>query len=151
MPARPDWRIRAASADDLQALAELESAAFADPWGAQSIAEFWVAPGARAWLAEAPGGRPVGSALLRQVAGEAELLRIATAPARRREGIAHALLQAALAELDRAGVDCHLEVRADNLPAQTLYGRLGFEVTGRRKGYYRDDCDAWLYARRARP
>lgn len=151
MEHRAAWRIRPATSDDLEALAGLESSAFADPWSSPGIASFWAGAGARAWIAEAPGGPAVGSALWREIAGEAELLRVATAPQRRREGIARALLEAALADFDRAGVDCHLEVRADNLAAQALYASLGFELTGRRKGYYRDDCDAWLYARKAQP
>ena len=36
---------------------------------------------------------------------------------------------------------------ADNLAAQELYRRLGFTVTDRRRAYYRDGCDAWLYFR----
>ena len=32
-----------------------------------------------------------------------------------------------------------LEVRRSNLPAQTLYRKLGFATTGIRKGYYSDD------------
>ena len=32
-----------------------------------------------------------------------------------------------------------LEVRASNMPAQRLYGRLGFIKAGVRKGYYSDN------------
>ncbi|MEO7794751.1 MAG: GNAT family N-acetyltransferase [Thermoanaerobaculia bacterium] len=146
----PDFSIRPATSADLAALAAVELASFEEPWTAQSVAGYWAAPGARAWIAEAADGQPVGSALFRVVVDEAELLRIGTAPAWRRRQVALGLLVAALAELDHEAVDTFLEVRADNLPAQELYRRLGFEFAGRRPKYYSDDCDAWLCLRAAR-
>ena len=140
-------RIRGASIRDLDTLAALEAGAFAEPWTPDQIAGFWEAPGALGWLAEATAGDAVGFALFREVAGEAELLRVATAPAWRRRQVGRSLLAAALAGLDRSGVRCHLEVRADNLAAQALYQGFGFALAGLRRRYYRDDCDAWLFAR----
>ena len=141
--------IRCAATADLAALVALEESAFADPWTAEQIAGGLAGPGAVAWLAATAGDGPVGFALFRRVADEAELLRVATTPAWRRRQVAHGILRLALAELDRNGIACHLEVRADNLPAQALYRQLGFELSGRRKGYYRDHSDAWIYVRRA--
>ncbi len=143
-------RVRAAALTDLEAIGALEARCFDDPWSAGSVADFWASPGARAWLAEVDG-QAVAHALFRVVAGEAELLRVATAPAWRRRQVAGTLLGAAFAELDGAGVDCHLEVRADNRAALALYGALGFEPSGRRKKYYADDCDACLLTRKGRP
>lgn len=142
-------RIRCASPSDLAALVTLEADAFDEPWSADQLSRFWEAPGALGWLAETAEGRAVGFALFRAVAGEAELLRIGTAPAWRRRQVGQSLLATALSDLERARADCHLEVRADNAAAQALYLRLGFELAGVRKRYYRDDCDAWLFARRA--
>lgn len=142
-------RCRAASVADLEALVHLETNAFDAPWTAEQIAQFWSVPGGRGWLAEDAEGRAVGFALFREVHGEAELLRVATHPAWQRRQVAKSVLGEALAALDGAGVDCFLEVRADNLAAQELYARLGFELSGRRRKYYRDGCDARLYARRA--
>ena len=141
--------LRAATIADLAAIAALEGCAFAEPWTADQLAGSLAGTGALAWLATTPEDLPVGYALFRQVADEAELLRVATAPAWRRRQVAQGLLRRALAEFDRAGIACHLEVRADNLPAQALYQRLGFDLAGLRKGYYPDHGDAWLYVRRA--
>lgn len=143
------YQVRPAALADLPALAALETAAFAEPWSAAALAGFWREPGARGWLAESADGDPVGFALFRVVsaAHEAELVRIATQPAWQRRKVATGLLTAALAELDRQSIDCFLEVRADNRPAQELYLRLGFEHCTRRPGYYRDGCDAWIYGR----
>ncbi len=143
-------RFRAASDADLEALRQLEASAFDAPWTAAQIAEFWSVPGGRGWLAEDAAGRAIGFALFREIPGEAELLRVATHPAWQRRSVARRLLAWALAEFDRAGIDCLLEVRADNLAAQKLYDSLDFERQGQRKRYYRDGCDAWLFARRAR-
>jgi ribosomal-protein-alanine N-acetyltransferase len=134
-----------------RALAAVETAAFAEPWSAAALAGIWAEPGARGWLAQDPAGEVLGFALFRVVAAarEAELLRVATVPAWRRRGIAEGLLGLALAELDRASIDCFLEVRADNLPAQELYRRFGFVRVQIRPAYYRDGGDAWVLARPA--
>lgn len=143
------FRVRSATVADLPALAALEQAAFPDAWTAGALASYWQEPGARGWLAESAGGSAVGFALFRVVlpAQEAELLRVATAPAWQRRKVATRLLTAALAELDGQSIDVFLEVRADNRPAQELYRRLGFEYRSARRGYYRDGCDAWIYGR----
>jgi [ribosomal protein S18]-alanine N-acetyltransferase len=132
-------------------MAAIEAAAFDEPWSAAALAEIWAEPGARGWLAQNPAGEVLGFALFRVVAAarEAELLRVATVPAWRRRGVAAGLLGFALAELDRAAIDCFLEVRADNLPAQELYRRFGFVRVQIRPAYYRDGCDAWVLARPA--
>jgi ribosomal-protein-alanine N-acetyltransferase len=52
-----------------------------------------------------------------------------------------ALLDAAMA---RGAANSTLEVRAGNLPARRLYEKLGYEVTGVRKHYYRDGEDGLI-------
>jgi ribosomal protein S18 acetylase RimI-like enzyme len=52
-----------------------------------------------------------------------------------------ALLDAAI---QRGAVRSTLEVRAINLPAQHLYEKLGYEVVGRRRRYYRDGEDGLI-------
>ena len=137
-------RIRPAALADLAALAALEAGAFEEPWTAEAIASYWQGPGAQGWLAESADGE-----LFRVVpeAQEAELLRIATEPAWRRRQVASRLLAVALTTLDRQSIDTFLEVRADNRPAQELYRRLGFEYQNKRRSYYPDGCDAWIYHR----
>ena len=146
----PRIRFRAAAIADQSALITLETSAFAAPWTGEQIGGFWAGPGGLGWMAETDDGVAVGFALFRQVADEAELLRVGTHPAWQGRRVASPLLATALAELDGASIACYLEVRADNLPAQELYRRLGFELVGRRASYYDDGSDAWLYARSAR-
>jgi [ribosomal protein S18]-alanine N-acetyltransferase len=85
----------------------------------------------------------VGFLVVRDVVAEAELLNLCVAPARRRTGLAEALLTEALAELRRNRIDrLFLEVRESNVPAISFYEKHGFGKTGRRPGYYRDPDEA---------
>jgi ribosomal-protein-alanine N-acetyltransferase len=60
-------------------------------------------------------------------------------PEWRRRGVARRLLAAALAEgASRGVVLAFLEVRPTNTRALALYDSLGFQVIGRRNGYYFD-------------
>lgn len=78
--------------------------------------------------------------------GEAELLRVAVDPGRRRAGLGRRLLQASEPFLRDQGVGTLLlEVRVANASARALYAALGWEQVGLRKGYYRDGEDAALY------
>ncbi|MDP5360878.1 MAG: GNAT family N-acetyltransferase [Paracoccaceae bacterium] len=75
--------------------------------------------------------------LMRIVADEAEVLTIATDPAKRRQGLARAALKDAENAAALAGArEIFLEVAEDNLPAQTLYKAENYHQVGRRPGYY---------------
>ena len=71
----------------------------------------------------------------------------------RRRGVGGALLGAALELAARCGAyEAVLEVRAGNLPAQAMYERLGFEVVGERRNYYKEPVeDAKIMTRRLAP
>ena len=85
-------------------------------------------------------GKTVGYALGRVVADEAELTKIATLSEFRRRGIAEKLLSELLCEMrEKGAAACYLEVRSRNLPAISLYKRLGFAEIGLRRNYYSDD------------
>ena len=130
---------------DLNAIAELEKAAFQDFWPAEMLACEIEHPRAILLLA-LRDGRPVGYAAFRHAAGEAELLRLAVRPEERRRGVARALFIEGAGRLQEEGLQvCFLEVRLDNAPAIALYESLGFTRTGRRRGYYRDGTDALIY------
>ena len=79
-----------------------------------------------------------GFVLLQSIVPEAELFRLVVAPQFRRQGVGLLLLQSSLRHLHTMGVQtCFLEVRDSNKAAQSLYERVGFRETGRRKKYYR--------------
>jgi len=162
---RSGWGVRRALAPDVERLAALEVASFSEPWDAGSLRDWLAADRGAAWVIEArPAAEPerfaraagaeppglAGYALFQLLPEETELLRVAVAPARRGRGLARRLLESALAELAAAGRPlCHLEVRASNRAAVSLYGRLGFERSGRRPNYYADGEDALLFRRDA--
>lgn len=82
-------------------------------------------------------GDPCGFVLSRMAADEAEILSIVVAGGRRRSGLGQSLLCAHMAQLAaRGAVQLFLEVEEGNEPAIGLYNRLGFEIVGRREGYY---------------
>lgn len=155
MTAAPSITVRPVRGADLLRIAGIEAAAFADPWPVDLLAVELVHPQAILLAAsrdlrdKGPAAGPIaGYISIRHAAGEAEILRVAVDPAERRRGLARALVEAGLARLRQEGVEiCHLEVRVDNLGAIALYESLGFQQTGRRRGYYRNGADALLFAR----
>lgn len=123
--------IRAATVADAPALARLHAEAFDEPWSAAALAGLMGDPGGFALWNEG------GFILIRAVAGEAEILTLAVAPAARRAGLGRALVEAAASEAGAAGAETlFLEVAVDNAAALALYRAAAFEEAGRRKGYY---------------
>jgi ribosomal-protein-alanine N-acetyltransferase len=71
---------------------------------------------------------------------EVHIATIATHPDFRRQGIAQALLAQVLKlGVEEGAVSSSLEVRASNLAAQAMYRKFGYEETGRRLRYYKDN------------
>jgi [ribosomal protein S18]-alanine N-acetyltransferase len=83
-------------------------------------------------------GRALGGFILSRLAGgEAEILSVAVAPARRGRGLARKLLDLHLRRLAGLGVGAvFLEVDEGNAPARRLYGRARFRDVGHRPAYY---------------
>ena len=124
--------MRPAAPQDAPALAALHAQAFATPWDAVEIAALLGGAGGFALLAEGKG-----FILCRAIAGEAEILTLAVAPAARRAGLGRALIEAAATTAGAAQAQAlFLEVAADNDAALALYRAAGFADAGRRAGYY---------------
>jgi ribosomal-protein-alanine N-acetyltransferase len=133
-------RIDRGSHRDLDAVVAIMDAAFDDRfgegWTRSQCAGILPMPGVTITIARLPGGEPVGFALQRVIAGDGELLLLATDPGYRRRGIGRALLEHFLDEAREAGTSqVHLEVRDGN-PAVAMYRRAGFKSVGRRRKYY---------------
>jgi ribosomal-protein-alanine N-acetyltransferase len=141
---------REATEEDLDSLAHLETLCFPDPWPRDAFEAELQRATTRIFVAGDPEVRAY--AFFQVVLDEAELLRLATAPKARRQGLGAALLEHGIRHLSRGGVRrLFLEVREDNRAARALYEGLGFHLEGRRDGYYRDGEDALLYARGCGP
>ena len=73
---------------------------------------------------------------------EAHIATIAAHPDFRRQGIAGRLLIHALEFMKNEGaLTSVLEVRESNRAAQEMYRKFGFEESGRRPRYYRDNSE----------
>jgi ribosomal-protein-alanine N-acetyltransferase len=119
---------------DIGALAALHGEAFPRGWTAAEIAAL-CARGAFGYVAADTA--PVGFALAWAPGGEAEVLTLVTALARRRSGVGAGLMALILAHAERLGAPAvTLEVAEDNAAARALYARLGFLEVARRPRYY---------------
>lgn len=148
MTAPRELTVRPARGSDLPRLAEIEAVSFSDAWPVELLAVELIHPHAILLTASRGRGSVAGYAALRYAAGEAELLRVGVDPAERRRGLARALVEEGLSRLHDKQIEvCHLEVRIDNRGAIALYETLGFEPTGRRRGYYSDGTDALLMSK----
>ncbi|MEQ3707986.1 MAG: GNAT family N-acetyltransferase [Tateyamaria sp.] len=118
-----------------EALAKLHDAAFSKDraWSADEFRALLDSPYCHLSTAQN------GFALWRAIAGEAELLTIATHPDHQRQGIGTELMQQWMRTAQDSAGTAFLEVAADNAPATRLYAQFGFEVVSRRAGYYKRD------------
>jgi ribosomal-protein-alanine N-acetyltransferase len=122
-----------AGADKAGDLAAIHAAAFDHPWDHEALTQFLLDPGVFA-LTDLDA---LGFILIRVVADEGEVLTLAVTPYARRHGLARRLLNQAAATAAYLGAaSLFLEVAADNAAALGLYHATGFEVVGRRAGYY---------------
>jgi ribosomal-protein-alanine N-acetyltransferase len=113
-----------------------KAAGFHEPWTARAFADLLTMPGT-AGIAALANAEPVGLALWRVAADEAEILTIGVLPDRRRSGAGRHLLYAAIGAAAAAGARrLFLEVAVDNAAAIGLYRALGFSDQGRRSAYY---------------
>jgi ribosomal-protein-alanine N-acetyltransferase len=128
--------VRPASADEAEGLAEVHTTAFDAPWSAADLSPLMQGRGAFTLVAEREDGAVAGFILCRQIAGEAEVLTLAVRPAHRRQGVAQALMEVAIALAAASAQSMFLEVADDNAGAIALYEQAGFEPVGRRVRYY---------------
>lgn len=138
--------IRTMTLEDIPAVIDLDQRSFSLPWPERSFRfELTDNPASRCWIAELDG-KIVGMIVVWLIADEAHIATLATHPEFRRQGIAKRLLTHALQRLIKEGArSSFLEVRETNLAAQAMYRKFGYEETGRRPRYYRDnDEDAIL-------
>ena len=128
---------------------DIENNTFSDPYSIGSIDDCTCSNLYSTSVVAMCGGEVVGYILATDVAGEAEIQRIAVGEKYRCRGYGGMLLEHYINSCADGGIECiHLEVRRSNLSAIRLYTRYGFEQVGERKGYYSDNGeDAVLYTK----
>ncbi len=122
-----------------EVLAGIHEACFPEGpvWSAGSFQSLLAMPGSLGLVAVRET-MPMGFVLVQAAADQAELILIAVLPQARRQGVARDLLDLAIARIGNQGCNSlFLEVAEDNLEALAAYRAMGFEASGRRKGYYR--------------
>jgi len=132
--------IRKMTLEDVPGVIELDQKSFSLPWPERSFRfELTANPASRCWVAELDG-KIVGMIVVWLVIDEAHVATIATHPDFRRKGFGTKLLSYALRQMiDEGARSSFLEVREHNVGAQEMYRKFGYEVSGRRPRYYRDN------------
>ncbi len=133
--------IRQMITDDLPAVILIDRMSFSLPWPERTFRyEVEDNKAARCFVAETDGGQIAAMIVSWLIVDELHIATFATHPDFRRQGIGSSLLREALEDGRRQGAcRAFLEVRDSNLAAQEMYRRFGFEMTGRRPKYYRDN------------
>jgi ribosomal-protein-alanine N-acetyltransferase len=125
--------------EDLEEVLAIERASFTTPWSRAAFRYELTKNRVARCLVVRAGGEVVGYLCLWEIGREIHITNLAVHPRARRQGIARTLLGAVLEDARRAEVDqVFLEVRPTNAEALGLYRGFGFEIIGRRKGYYFD-------------
>ena len=120
----------------IASIAELEKLCFSDPWSEDAIRPELENP-LSCWVVCMDENRLVGYVGSQSVLGWADMMNLAVHPDYRRNGIGEKLVEELTVQLKQNKVTClTLEVRASNVPAITLYHKLGFAEVGRRPNYY---------------
>jgi ribosomal-protein-alanine N-acetyltransferase len=132
--------VRKMTLEDVPNVIDLDQKSFSLPWPERSFRfELTANPASRCWVADLDG-MIVGMIVVWLIIDEAHVATLATHPDFRRRGIAKKLLSHALRHLMEDGArSSFLEVRESNIAAQEMYRKFGYEASGRRPHYYKDN------------
>lgn len=127
--------------EHISGIAAIEKACFSDAWS-EALLEDGLESRFDTYFVWSEDGEVLGYGVLRSLAGEGEIQRIAVLPEARRRGIAGKLMEAMAEKARSQGVSqVTLEVRESNEAAQNLYKAYGFCQEAVRKGYYQNPSE----------
>ena len=127
--------------EDAEFLAALHARCFGDAWDAAAIRGL-LEDSKVLSLGVQSNGTITAFLIAQTVAGETDILTIATDPCVRRTGLASRLIEALVLRAGERGVSrIMLDVAEDNVAARQLYRDHGFVEDGRRPRYYRSGRD----------
>ena len=138
MPPRDNPYLAGAGAD-AEAIFSIYSSCFDSPLKLESVREMLGRANNFAFLNSCnEAGSPGAFIFCRVMGSESELLWLGVMPSMRRRGSALALMVAPIKEACARGTQAMLlEVAESNVPALSLYKKLGFLTVGKRHRYYR--------------
>ncbi len=137
-----DWKKK-----DNGAVALLEKECFKFPWTFEMVEETQSQKNFYGAVAE-EGEQIIGYVGSIYCFDQADVALVATKPSFRRKNVAQNLINRVIDELLQRGVSTvFLEVRVGNIPARSLYEKMGFKTVGIRKNYYEDAEDAIVMAK----
>lgn len=121
----------------IPAVAQLERDNFSMPWS-ENVLQTELKNPLSFWLVAVDDGEVIGYVGSQIVPDEADMMNLAVRDDYRRKGVGRGLVSALLNGLKEREVrSLSLEVRSSNAPACALYESLGFQLVGRRPGYYK--------------
>jgi [ribosomal protein S18]-alanine N-acetyltransferase len=136
--AAPEFAVLPLQTSEYRDAANIHAASFARGWTDGEISQLLARNGTYGKAARPVGKKGIaGFILYTLVAGEGEILTVATAPQWRRYGIGEMLVKAALSHLSAERAEAmFLEVGESNNAALSLYRKHGFTEVGKRQNYY---------------
>lgn len=133
------------TAADIDQILAIEKKSFPHPWLRQHFIDELNSPHAFPLSAFEPSGRLIGYICPMQLLDEGHILDVAVDPDLRGGGVGRLLVEQVIKDCRAAGAEfVSLEVRESNLSAISLYKKIGFAETGRRKRYYENGEDALM-------
>jgi len=152
MKNQSDKEFDTADESDLEAILEIEQQSFNRPWNRISFLEelshaysfhYVVRLSSDSHFSPLtshfplPASQLIAYIFFHIIADEMEILKIAADPRIRGRGIGFRMVAESLRLAEQKGaVTSFLEVRESNRPAVNLYHKSGFQIIGRRPGYY---------------
>jgi ribosomal-protein-alanine N-acetyltransferase len=122
----------------LEAASTLHGRCFEEKWTAESLSQLVASPGVTL-LILGDHLAPEAMGIVRYTLDEAEILTICVDPARRQRGLGRKLMSGLTGIARTNGArKVFVEVREDNIHANSLYISLGFTQISRRAGYYKN-------------
>ena len=133
--------LREMTVEDLDQVMELEKDLFRVPWTREGYFTFLIREDTL-FLAVEEKGKILAYSGVLMVLDEGDVLNVAVARERQREGIGQFLMESMIRLTGELGVKTlHLEVRKSNETAIRLYERTGFSRVGIRRNYYTDPAE----------
>jgi len=134
---------------DEKALEQAEKECFSDPWPGRFFSAEIETPQRYCRVLVDAGGHLAAYLFCAWQSLDLHVLKVATRPGFRRQGLACLLMENAETYVSgEGGETVTLEVRRSNAGAQELYSTMGYTIVGARIGYYADGEDGLVMTKR---